>query len=369
MGGTSELTLWETAPPPGGDEARRIVKQAREIVDQRLAEDRFAYAVIEWLLAARTLAEPVREAAIQITRARRDPALHAIVGERMRELFLPSAVVDSLRGDESLPDRARTIAIEIALGIPDDFDAYVARGDFYFYAGRDQWHEAIADYTEAIRTGPQNVRPYRKRGESYVQLKEYAKAAADYERCAELLKAGSFPTFEYSKLAWLYAHGPPEIRDAGKAIPLYERAIELEPDNAIRPNNLAWFYVTGPPEIRDAGKAIPLAERAVELDPGNAGWLNTLGVVYYRNGQFEECVETLNQAVEMTNGGTAFDFFFLAMSHHRLARTAKAREAFDQAVKWWEARKPLSSAWEEELTAFRAEANKLLFGQGQPDKP
>ena len=218
--------------------------------------------------------------------------------------------------------RARlTQAIEAR---PDDFNAYMARGNFY--AGRTRWHEAIADYTEAIRTRPpKNIRPYRKRAEAYMQLKEYAKAAADYERYAELLPAGPFPAIAY--------------------------------------NNLAWLYVTGPPEIRDAGKAIPLAERAVELDPDNAGWLNTLGVVYYRNGQFEEAVQTLTRATAASEeGGTAFDFFFLAMSHHRLGRAKDAADAYEKAVR--DSHKPVSA----ELTAFRAEAD-TLFAKDRPNRP
>lgn len=119
--------------------------------------------------------------------------------------------------------------------------------------------------------------------------------------------------------------------------------------------------MTGPEQIRKPEEALPLALRAVELEPANANWINTLGVVYYRLGRFDEAVETLNRSIATDeDGGSAIDFFFLAMSYHQLGQPDKAQENYDKAVEWWDANKPLSTMHEKELIAFRAEADVLI---------
>ena len=135
-------------------------------------------------------------------------------------------------------------------------------------------------------------------------------------------------------------------------------------------NNLAWVYVTGPEKLRDPAKALALAERAVKLSPQQQIFLNTLGVVQYRNGQYAAAVETLEKSLSASKGEFAgFDLFFLAMCHARLGAPAKARDCFDRAVKWWEGKKGLSAQHVAELTAFRAEAAAVLKGLKQaPEK-
>jgi predicted Zn-dependent protease len=59
--------------------------------------------------------------------------------------------------------------------------------------------------------------------------------------------------------------------------------------------------------------------------PGDTTCLNTLGVIYYRLGKFDDAVATLQTVVRVVPA-TAVDWYFLARSHHRLGETAKAEE-------------------------------------------
>jgi serine/threonine protein kinase/WD40 repeat protein len=154
--------------------------------------------------------------------------------------------------------------------------------------------------------------------------------------------------------------------DYAQAIADYRKVIELEPDNAKALNNLAWLHVAGPLDYRDAQTALPLAERAVTLAPTAWQYLNTLGVVYYRLGRHHDAIKLLTQSANLDGdyaAGSAFDFFFLAMSHHQLGEPDKARDYYDRAVKWCAAQSSLPPTWPVELTQFRAEADALL---GQP---
>jgi WD40 repeat protein len=158
-------------------------------------------------------------------------------------------------------------------------------------------------------------------------------------------------------------HVPPERVDvdlgedhpARHRVATLRRELVAQPNNPRTGNNLAWALATGPDDLRDAKAALPLAEAAVCLAP-RYEYLNTLGVVYYRLGLWDEAVEALNRSVEANGDATAFDTFFLAMCHHRRGDGEKARAEYARAVRWMELMKPD----DEELVRFRAEAEELL---------
>jgi Tfp pilus assembly protein PilF len=139
------------------------------------------------------------------------------------------------------------------------------------------------------------------------------------------------------------------------------QAIQTDPSHARAHNDLAWQLLAGPKELRDPKSALPLARKAVELAPKQSDYLNTLGVALYSNGEPREAVAVLEKSLTAGQGQRdAVALFFLAMGHARLGDAAKAKDCYDRAVKWTEARKDLSPEHREELTAFRAEVEEVL---------
>jgi uncharacterized protein HemY len=126
-------------------------------------------------------------------------------------------------------------------------------------------------------------------------------------------------------------------------------------------NNRAWQLATGQADRRDPAEALRLITLAVKREPTRPVYLNTLGVVQYRNGMYREALATLEKSLAASKGATdAFDLFFLAMCHAKLGDPVRARDAFDRAVKWVEAQTALPPKHAEELKAFRAEAEAEL---------
>jgi tetratricopeptide (TPR) repeat protein len=83
--------------------------------------------------------------------------------------------------------------------------------------------------------------------------------------------------------------------------------------------------------------------------------------VYYRLGQWKEAADTL-QASAQTNpeGPSGYDLFFLAMAYRQTGQPAKAKDCYDQAVRWCRAHGKLAHHQLAELLAIRAEAEGLL---------
>jgi tetratricopeptide (TPR) repeat protein len=150
-------------------------------------------------------------------------------------------------------------------------------------------------------------------------------------------------------------------QQAQEAIERGRLEVAANPESALARNRLAWNYLMAPETLRDAAAALPLAEKAVQLDPANPDHLNTLGVAYYRVGRFADAARVLERNIErLDDRALAHDLLFLAMSHHQLGDTAKARDVYERAVRWIEAQGQSALENHEELLLFLDEAEELL---------
>jgi uncharacterized protein HemY len=149
---------------------------------------------------------------------------------------------------------------------------------------------------------------------------------------------------------------------------LLEQVLETAPDQPDACMELAWVLVAGDKKFRDAARALPLARRSVELAPDEPLYRNTLGVVYYRLGRWQEAAETLEASGRANREGpTAYDLFFLAMTYRQLRQQEKARGCYDQAVRWRRAHPNLPPHEAAELRDIRAEADGVLAGKAEPE--
>jgi tetratricopeptide (TPR) repeat protein len=216
-------------------------------------------------------------------------------------------------------------------------------------------------HTLQIAGYPWHPEPHHLRGHIHEQLGEPQKAVDDFS--AALFWQPHVPA-KVSHLLHARAANHLRSEQAGLAVADLRRAVEVNPNDLVARNSLAWFYVTGPDAFRDAGQALPHAQLAFQRAPQNGAFANTLGVVQYRLGKWREAVATLEKSIALAkNRQDAHNLFVLAMCHARLQNTAKAQECFDLAVQWCEQQNNLPAHHNEELMAFRAEAEDLLQGK------
>jgi WD40 repeat protein len=223
--------------------------------------------------------------------------------------------------------------------------------------------QAVGVYSLAIALCPLNPEAYLQRGRAYGLLEEPQKAIADYSLFLALMPPGDKRRPE---VLFRRSNNYKNLNQHAESLADMLQVVQLNLDGlgdlrghvAQRCHELARSLVTGPEKERDSAKALLLAKKAVALLPQEWHHLNTLGVVYYRLGRYEEATATLERSARHSHDHAA-DPFFLAMCHARRGAATKAKDCYDRAVAWQQQAR-LAPQEVEELKEFQAEAKGLL---------
>jgi tetratricopeptide (TPR) repeat protein len=213
--------------------------------------------------------------------------------------------------------------------------------------------EAVA----AIRRDPTITEAVRQQALAWVEPFWRSQVRYEAARVAEPLF--DEPLLRSDVLATLRA-------DAGLSDPVRQEALKLAetlPENASRLNEASWAVVRQPGEGAAAyQRALRQVEAACRLAPDNANFTNTLGLAFYRVGQYAEAVATLKKSLpgDASNGVDACDLYFLSMCHARLGNAAKARECFESAKDSQQRNATRLPGQAEDWNQFRNEAEALL---------
>lgn len=259
------------------------------------------------------------------------------------------------------PERERTIAslsstIQSLGDTPGAYLPYFWRAELH--RKMNAFDLATADYGRAIEclTNHLDLYPefivspvrhaYASRADAYIALKQYKKASADLKKFAELTaelppNAHDDPMREreisivFDKLSHcLYLAGhEAEAKDAflrsqQRAI----RAIDLDPSSATHKRWLAnLLSVCAIPEVREPKRAMQLALAAAESDPCSVNMLMSLGLAYYRNGDWDKAAASLEQwKADYTRSECRFYGYVLAMTYWQLGKTDKAHQLYNE---------------------------------------
>ena len=222
--------------------------------------------------------------------------------------------------------------------------------------------ELLERYTARLKSDPNDADAYHHRAHALVDLERYPEAIDDLTQAIRLRPNDAHYRVIRGKIHRILKRLDPAIADLEASLALLPDQPFLRAELALCCNNLAWELANGP-EARDFDRALASIRRAVALAPSEASFLNTLGVVQYRAGQYAEAIATLERSLAAGLRQTdAFDLFFLAMAHHRLGHRDQARASFDRAVHWLGEQKSLGQRHAKELASFRAEAEAVLAG-------
>ncbi|HME91213.1 MAG TPA: tetratricopeptide repeat protein, partial [Myxococcaceae bacterium] len=83
---------------------------------------------------------------------------------------------------------------------------------------------------------------------------------------------------------------------------------------------------------RDLDEAERLVKRALELEPESGSFLDSLGWVYFRRGQYKRAVEALERAAEL-DPEEPLIIEHLGDAYHRTGKKVQAAQAYRRALK------------------------------------
>jgi tetratricopeptide (TPR) repeat protein len=144
----------------------------------------------------------------------------------------------------------------------------------------------------ALEIFPEQPMLYLFAGAASFQLK-------DYEAAAKYFKNGVNFVVENDKmLAQFYSYlGDTyfQLKDNQHSDEAYEKALKIEPSNALVLNNYAYYL-----SLRNMNldKAEQMAKKAVELDPGNGSNEDTYGWVLFKLGRYDEAQKWIEKAIQ-----------------------------------------------------------------------
>lgn len=187
--------------------------------------------------------------------------------------------------------------------------------------------EAVREFEAVLRKHPSSIEAWEELVSAWLVQKEYTKAAQALARARKqifgtpmrLLVLEGYTAFQAGdtrkavtileralnrkqgeKERWLYlqaastlAMSYDKLGMTEKSLAMYRRILLLDPDNSLAMNNYAYLLALQGRELDTAKK---LAQKAVAVEPDNPVYLDTLGWVLFRQGEYGEAVRYLEKA-------------------------------------------------------------------------
>ena len=154
------------------------------------------------------------------------------------------------------------------------------------YQGKGDVAHAMADYNDALKENPKNIRALCDRGWLYAVKKQYPKGFKDFN---EAITLGP-------KAGWLY-HTRGKVYaskgDYEKAIADYEKTVELDSNNWRPYNSVAWVLATcRNQKVRNGAEALDYATKACALtDWKNSEAIDTFSAACAEAGDFAAAIK------------------------------------------------------------------------------
>ena len=142
-----------------------------------------------------------------------------------------------------------------------------------------------------------------------------------------------------------------------KAADLLRKSIALDPDNSAEAfNYLGYMWADHNMNLDEAETMI---RRALQSEPDNASYLDSLGWVEFRKGQFDRALDNLLQAAKTAQREDPLVFEHIGDTYLKLNRTREALEAWQKALSLDPKNKNL---------ADKIQTTKKTIGKDLPEK-
>jgi tetratricopeptide (TPR) repeat protein len=210
---------------------------------------------------------------------------------------------------------------------PDDPRLHVLRARAF--AGMRWPKKAVTEYDAALELIPQDLvirlEAHRSRGSHFVELRQWKEAAAEFTKASELRPDDSY-LWRFRAVANI-AQGDADAyrQTCATMLDRFEKT-----DDAVTAGNVLLSCVLREDALPDMSRLLPLTRVADPIWHWGT-WVR--GAALYRAGRYEESVRCFETSATMFRP-RAWDWCFLAMSHHRLGHMDKASHCVAMANQW-----------------------------------
>ena len=219
------------------------------------------------------------------------------------------------------PDKALAVANAQLAKYPKNTGFHIIVGRLLFEQQKDA-AGAEAEFKRAVELDKNNTealvslgRAQSEQGKTDQALQTYLDAAKNNpkEIAFSLLAGGIYE----SKQDW------------DQAKQLYQRVLELQPDNPLASNNLAYVMLQ---QGGNVDVALAMAQTARRQLPDNASSADTLGWAYYHKGVYNSAIGLFKEAVKKDPENATYNYH-LGLAYARNGQAAQARQQLDRVLR------------------------------------
>jgi tetratricopeptide (TPR) repeat protein len=190
------------------------------------------------------------------------------------------------------------------------------------------------------------------------EAKQSQQAVATFEEALHEAQIEEDDDFVNAKFYFNYGAAAEQAGLYNKAADLLRKSIALDPENSAEASNyLGYMWADHNMNLDEAETMI---RRALQSEPNNASYLDSLGWVEFRKGQFDRALDDLLRAVKAAGREDPVVFEHIGDTYLKLNRTAEALEAWQKALSLDPKNKNL---------ADKIQATKKLIGKDLPAQP
>ena len=224
------------------------------------------------------------------------------------------------------------------------------------YLKQQQYDMATTRLNKVIKEQPENAVPYELLGEVYLSQKKYAQAEQVIRKAMSVKPKWSLP---YSSLASMYLvqknmQGAVQVYlkaleilpkntelmaklaqtyersdDFDSAIKIYENILSIDPASIISTNNLAVLLADKRGDDRSLQRAKELTKHFEKSN--NPAYLDTLGWIYYKLGEFDKAVPVLEKVVDKVKNIPIFQYH-MGMAYFKTNNKDAAKVYLNKAL-------------------------------------
>ncbi|MEX0684788.1 MAG: tetratricopeptide repeat protein [Balneolales bacterium] len=162
-------------------------------------------------------------------------------------------------------------------------------------------------------------------GSAYFLTEDYENAIKWLKSAADMPARGPFKSMILGTLGDAFA----STDNWEEAYESYENALTYDSDNDVTLNNYAYYLLERDKNIEEA-KA--MAQKALAIKPDNASYLDTMGWIYFKLGDYEKAKEYIESALNA--GSTSAEVMeHMGDVYEKLGDLDKARHWWEKALK------------------------------------